>query len=157
MTIPNDNLRLVFISLDELKLVAILAAANRFGLQLFSMEIVKGKEQLESFLDSAGIDRYIISYGEPFATTFKSTAFEHSPTQIANDLEKGFQTADEIRDKILRRETVSEAEHTHLSLLPRSWSVCSSSVRAEEGIERIRSWFKANKVEQHPSRPLPRK
>jgi hypothetical protein len=110
------------------------------------MGIVRGKEQLESFLEMAGIDRYIISYGEPFVHTFRSTAFEHSPKQIANDLEKGFQTADELRIRILRGETLSEAEHSHLSGLPKSWTVCSSSVTTDEGVERIRSWFKANKA-----------
>jgi hypothetical protein len=88
MTIPNDNLRLFLISLNELKQVAILAAANEFAPQLSSIGIVKGKLQLEAFLAMAGIDRYIVSYGEPFATTFKSTIFEHSPKQIV-DARKG--------------------------------------------------------------------
>lgn len=146
MTIPNDNLRLVLISLDELKQVVILAAANQFGPQLFSMGIVKGKEQLETFLGMAGIDRYIVSYGEPFATTFKSTAFEHSPKQIANDLEKAFQTGCELRAKMHNEETLTDEQQSQLRYLPKSWSVYSSSVRTDEGIERIRSWFKANRA-----------
>lgn len=146
MTIPNDNLRLVLISLNELKQVAILAAANQFGPQLFSMGIVNGKEQLETFLEMGGIDRYIVSYGEPFATTFKSTAFEHSPKQIANDLEKGFQTGSELRAKMHKGETLTDEQQSQLRYLPKSWSVYSSSVTTDEGIERIRSWFKANKV-----------
>ena len=153
MTIANDNLRLVLISLNELKQVAILAAANQFGPQLLSMGVVKGKEKLETFLEMAGIDRYIVSYGEPFATTFRSAAFDHSPKQIANDLDKGFQLAAELRLKMLRGEKLTDAEDSQLRLWPRNWSVCSSSVRTDEGIERIREWFKANKVGQHPSHP----
>jgi hypothetical protein len=146
MTIPNDNLRLFLVSLNELKQVAILAAANDFGPQLSSMGIVKGKQQLESFLVMAGIDHYTVSYGEPFATTFKSTAFVHSPKQIVRDLERGFQQADELRLKLRKGETLTDEEQSHLRFLPKSWSVCSSSVTTNEGIERIRSWFKANKV-----------
>ena len=146
MIIPNDNLRLVLISLNELKQVAILAATNQFGPQLFSMGIVNGKEQLETLLEMAGIDHYIVSYGEPFATTFKSTAFEHSPKQIANDLEKGFHTGGELRAKMHNGETLTDEQQSQLRYLPKSWSVCSSSVETDEGIERIRSWFKAIKV-----------
>jgi len=146
MSIPNDNLRLFLISLNELKQVAILAAATDFGPHLSSMGIVKGKQQLESFLVMAGIDRYIVSYGEPFATTFKSTVFEHSPKQIVDDLEKGFQQAEELRLKLRNGEKPTDEEQSYLRFLPKSWSVCSSSVTTTEGIERIRSWFKANKV-----------
>lgn len=137
---------MVLISLNELKEIVILAARNQFGPQLFSMGIVKGKEQLETFLEMAGIDHYIVSYGEPFATTFKSTAFEHSPKQIANGLEKGFQVGGELRAKMHNGERLTEEQQFQLRYLPKSWSVCSSSVRTDAGIERIRSWFKANKV-----------
>lgn len=109
------------------------------------MGVVRGKQQLQSFLEMAGIDHYIVSYGEPFASTFKSSTFEHSPKQIADDLEKAFQVVDELRIKILEGEKLSEGEHSHLTLLPKSLAVCSSSVRTDEGIERIRSWFRANK------------
>jgi hypothetical protein len=146
MTIPNDNLRLVLIALNELKQVAILAAENEFGPQLFSMGIVKGKQQLETFLEMAGIDRYIVSYGEPFATTFKSTAFEHSAKQIVSDLEKGFQARAELQAKMHNGETLTDDQQSQLRYLPKSWSVYSSSIGTDEGIERIRSWFKANKV-----------
>jgi len=146
MTIPNGYLRLFLISLNELKQVAILAAADEFGPQLSSMGIVKGKQQLEAFLVMAGIDRYVVSYGEPFVTTFKSTIFEHSPKQIVDDLEKGFQQADELRLKLRNGEELTDEEQSHLRFSPKSWSVCSSSVTTTEGVERIRSWFKANKV-----------
>jgi hypothetical protein len=147
MTIPNETtLRLVLISLTELKQVAILAAANRFGPQLFSMGIVKGKDQLESFLEMAGIDHYVISSGEPFANTFKSTAFEHSPKQIVHDLEKGFQTAAELRLKVRRGEKLTDPEDSQLRLSPKSWIVYSSSVRTDQGIKHIRESFNANKV-----------
>jgi len=146
MTIPNDSLRLILISLDELKQVAILAAASDFSPQLSSVGIVKGKQQLESFLAMAGIDHYIVSYGEPFATTFKSTAFEHSPKQIVGALESGFQQAHELRLKLRKGETLTDEERSHLRFLPKSWSVYSSSVKTDEGRERIRDWFKANKV-----------
>ncbi|MGB2591421.1 MAG: hypothetical protein WAJ96_12290, partial [Candidatus Acidiferrum sp.] len=100
-----------------------------------------------TFLEMAGIDHYVISYAEPFVSTFKSTAFEHRPKQIVNDLEKGFQTAAELRLKMRRGEELTEAEGSQLRLLPKSWSVYSSSVKTDEGIERIRSWFKAKKAE----------
>jgi hypothetical protein len=146
MTIPIDSLRLFLISLDELKQVAILAAVSDFGPQLSSMGIVKGKQQLESFLVTAGIDHYIVSYGEPFATTFKSAAFEHSPKQIVGALESGFRKAHELRLKLRKGETLTAEEQSHLRFLPKSWSVCSSSVKTNEGRDRVRSWFKANKV-----------
>ena len=89
---------------------------------------------------------YIVSYGEPFATTFKSTAFEHSPKQIVGALESGFQQAHELRLKLRKGETLTDEERSHLRFLPKSWSVYSSSVKTDEGRERIRDWFKANKV-----------
>ena len=146
MTIPNDNLRLVLISLNELKQVAVLAAANQSGPQLFSMGVVKGKEQLETLLELAGIDHYIISYGQPFENTFQSAAFEHRPKQIVNELEKGFQAAADLRARKRGGEKLNEAEDSQLRFIPRSWSVFSSSVRTDEGMERIRRWFEANKV-----------
>jgi hypothetical protein len=145
MTIPTDSLRLFLISLNELKQVAILAAASDLGSQLSSMGIVKGKQQLESFLSMAGIDHYIVSYGEPFATTFKSTAFEHSPKQIVDSLESGFQQADKLRLKLRKGEALTDEEQSHLRFLPKSWSVYSSSVTTNDGKDRIRSWLKANK------------
>jgi hypothetical protein len=146
MTIPKDTLRLFLISLNELKQVAILASASDFGPQLSSMGIVKGKQQLESLLVMAGIDHYIVSYGEPFATTFKSTAFEHSPKQIVGELERSFQQAAELRLKLRKGETLTNDEQSLLRFLPKSWSIYSSSLTTNEGRERIRSWFKANKV-----------
>jgi hypothetical protein len=146
MTTPNDNLRLVLISLNELKQVAVLAIANQSGPELFSMGVVKGKEQLETFLEMAGIDHYITSYGQPFENTFHSAAFGYRPKQIVNDLEKGFQAAAELRVKQRGGEKLTDAEDSQLRLLPRSWSVFSSSVKSQEGIERIRTWFEANKA-----------
>jgi hypothetical protein len=146
MTIPSDNLRLVLISLNELKQVAVLAVANQCDPQLFSMGVVKGKEQLEAFLEMAGIDHYIIPYGQPFENTFRSAAFEYGPKQIVNDLEKGFQAAVELRVKKLGGEKLTEAEDSQLRLSPRSWSVFSSSMKSDEGMERIRAWFETNKA-----------
>jgi hypothetical protein len=146
MTILSHGLRLFLVSLDELKQVAILAAATDFGPELSSMGIVKGKQQLESFLVMAGIDHYIVSYGEPFATTFKSAGFEHSAKQIVADIERGFQQADKLRVRLRKGESLSSEEQTYLRFLPKSWSVYSSSVTTQQGVERIRSWFKANKV-----------
>jgi hypothetical protein len=110
------------------------------------MEMVKGKHQLESLLVMAGIDHWIVSYGEPFATTFKSTAFELSPKQIVGELENGFQKAAELRPNLRKGETLTGEEQSHLRFLPKSWSVYSSSVTTNEGRERIQSWFKANKA-----------
>lgn len=146
MTTPDDKLRLVLISLNELRQIVVLAVANQSGPQLFSIGVVRGKQQLETLLELAGIDHYITSYGQPFENTFQSAAFEHRPKQIVNDLEKGFQAGADLRAKKRGGEKLTEAEDSQLRLLPRSWSVFSSSVRAEEGMERIRAWFEANKA-----------
>src|ERR1019366_857985 len=132
MTIPNDNLRISLTFLDELKQVEVFAAINRFGPQLRIMGVVKGKKQLEDFLDKAGIDHYIICSGEPLTNTFRATAFEHSPKQIADDLEKNFQMADELELKLLNGDTLTDAEQSFA--VPMSLTVCSSSVRTREGL-----------------------
>ena len=145
MIIPNENLRITLIFLDELKQVDVRAATNHFGLQLQlrHMGILKGKEQLEDFLDKAGIDHYMIFSGNPLDYTFKATAFERSPKQIADALEKNFQTADELQLKILSEPlTVTEQSFT----VPMSLDVCSSSVRTDAGLERVRAWFNTEKV-----------
>ena len=144
MAIPNDNLRIILIFLDELNQVEVLAAINRFGPQLRIMGVVKGKEQLEDFLDKAGIDHYIICSGEPLTNTFRATAFEHSPKQIADDLEKNFQMADELQLKILNGDRLTDAEQSFT--VPMSLTICSSSVRTSEGLERVRAWFNTKRV-----------
>ena len=82
--------------------------------------------------------------GEPLTNTFRGTAFEHSPKQIADDLEKNFQMADELQLKILNGDTLTDAEQSFT--VPMSLTVCSSSVRTGEGLERVRAWFNAKRV-----------
>ena len=144
MTTGNDSLRLVLISLNELKQVAVLAA-NGFALQLHSMGVVKGKKQLETFLEMAGVDHYVVSYAEPFANTFKATPFDHNAKQIVAALEKAFRSADELRQRVEKGEKLSDEEQSQLRFLPRSWTVWSSSVKTDEGMERVKAWFKEKK------------
>jgi hypothetical protein len=146
MANAKDSLRLVLISLNELKQVAVLAAAEGFGSQLFSMGVVKGKEQLEALLETAGADHYVVSYNEPFASTFKASAFAHSAEQIVADLEKGFRAAKERSDGLKRGETLDDEEQARLRFAPRSWMVWASAVESSDGITRIRSWFETNKT-----------
>jgi hypothetical protein len=108
------------------------------------MGVVKGKEQLEDFMGKAGIDHYIICSGEPLTNTFRATAFEHSPKQIADDLEKNFEMAGELQLKILNGDMLTAAEHSFT--VPMSLTVCSSSVRTDKGLERVRAWFNTRKV-----------
>jgi hypothetical protein len=146
METPEDSLRLVLIALNELKQVAVLAAAEGFGMQLHSMGVVKGKEQLAAFLEMAEVDHYVVCYGEPFVTTFRSAPFGHDAQQIIAGLEKGFREAEELRGKIEKDETVSEEERAQLRFAPRVWMLWSSSLKSEEGMERVRAWFSENKA-----------
>lgn len=145
MGTPDDGLRLVLISLNEVKQVAVLAAAEEFAPQLLSMGVVKGKEQLEALLEMAAVDRYVVTYGEPFATTFRSSPFEHTPRQIIEGLEKGFREADELLSRQKRGEALSEEEQARLRFVPRSWMVWSSALSSAEGIARVRAWFAEKK------------
>ena len=144
MTIPNTNLRIVLTFVDELKEVEVRAATTHFGLQLRHMGVVNGKKQLVEFLDEAGIDHYMIFSENPLDDTFKVTAFERSPKQIADALEKNFRLADEIQLKILNGDTLSDAEESFT--VPMSLTVCSCFVRTDEGQERVRAWFNSKKV-----------
>jgi hypothetical protein len=141
----EDSLRLVLVALNELKQVAVLAAADRFGLQLFSLGVVKGKDHLEALLEAAGVDHYAVAYNQPFANTFRASVFEHSAKQVVAELEQGFRAADELRLQWDKGEALKDEEQSQLRLLPRTWMLWSSSVASDEGIERVRSWFKANK------------
>jgi len=140
MTSVGDSLRLALISLNELKQVAVCAAAER----LVRMGVVKGKEQLEAFLEMAGVDHYIVSYGEAFVTTFRSAAFEHNPKQIIAGMERGFQKAAELRLRVEEGKELTEEEQAQLRFMPGSWVVWSSTVPSDEGNKHVRSWFKSN-------------
>jgi hypothetical protein len=146
METPDDSFRLVLISLNELKQVAVLAAAKGFVPLLHSMGVVKGKEQLAAFLEMAEVDHYVVCYGEPFVTTFRSAPFAHDAQQIVAGLEKGFREAAEVRRKIEKGETVTEEERAQLRLGPRAWMLWSSSLKSEEGMERVRAWFSENRT-----------
>jgi hypothetical protein len=138
-------LRLVLISLNELKQVAVLASAEEFGPELHSMGVIKGKEQLQEFLKMAVVDHYVVTYGEPFATTFRSAPFAHSGEQIVGALEKGVREAGELRARVKNGEALSEEEQARLRFVPRSWMVWSSTVSSEEGTARVRAWFEEKK------------
>jgi hypothetical protein len=146
MELPEDSLRLVLIALNELKQIAVLGSAERFGPELRSMGVVKGKEELEAFLNMAGVDHYVVTYGEPFVTTFRSAPFAQAPQQIVAALEKGFREADELRSRLRSGQTVSDEERSRVRFVPRSWLVWSSTVSSEEGMERVRSWFAEKKA-----------
>jgi hypothetical protein len=142
MTIPKDNLRLFLTFLDELKQVKILAAAapDHFGSQLYTMGAVEGKAQLLALLETAEIDNYIIVSGDPFTSRNSSvTAYELSPERIVNSLEEMFQRADELDMKILEGEKLTEEERSFRP--PTSLHVCSSTLKTDDGLKRIKAWF----------------
>jgi len=142
----DDSLRLVLIALNELKQVAVLAAAEEFAPELRSLGVVKGREQLETFLETAAVDHYVVTYGQPFASTFRPAPIRHSWQQIIEDLEKGFREAGELRAKLSKRETLSEDELERLRFAPRSWMVWSSTLSSADGMARVRAWFAEKKV-----------
>lgn len=142
MIIPHGNLFLV-LKPDELhpREQVVVYAENGFDPPLRFLGVVKGKDQLEDLLDKAGIDHRVNRSGDD---NFRR-AFECSPKQIADDLEKDFQMEDEIVRKILmisERGPLTDAEQSFKP--PKSLSVCSSSVRTYEGVERILAWFSRN-------------
>jgi hypothetical protein len=116
------------------------AATNRFGSQLRIMGAVKGRDQLQDLLRKVGIN--LILFSEPLTNTFRQIA--RSPKQIAEAIEKSFQTADELELKILSEDTLTAAEQSFRA--PMSLIVGSSSVRTDEGLARIQAWFDAKKV-----------
>jgi len=142
----DDNLRLVLIALNELKQVAVLAAAEEFAPELRSMGVVKGKEQLGAFLEAVAVDHYVVTYGEPFASTFRPAPIGHSWRQVIDDLEKGFRHTGELRAKLSKGETLSEDELARLRFAPRSWIVWSSTVSSEDGMARVRTWFAEKRI-----------
>lgn len=123
MSIPSDNLRLVLIFVDQLRQVAVQAITNHHGFKLRNMGVVEGKEQLVDFLDRTAIDHYIV-----FSDNFGATAFEYTPKQIADGLEKAFQR-------------VGGSSAASISL-----TVCSSSLKSNEGLEHTQAWFTAEEV-----------
>ncbi len=140
-TIASDSLRVFLTFLDELRQVNVLAATNKIGSQLSVMGAVQGKEQLRDLLDAAGVDHYIICSGELSTAIF--TAYEKSPELIVDGLEKEFKKAHELQLKILNGGTLTEEER---SFAVRPYlHVCSSSVKTDEGLKRIHSWFKGRR------------
>ncbi len=140
--VPNDSLRLFLTFLDELKQVNVLAATNTIGSQLSTMGAVRGKEELRDLLDATGVDHYIICSGELLTAIF--TAYEKTPKQIVDGLEKEFKRAQELQLKILRGETLTDEER---SFTVRPYlHVCSSSVKTDDGLERVRAWFRRRQI-----------
>jgi hypothetical protein len=122
--IINDNLRL-FVTLEQgLKQVRILGARGNGDLAI--MGAAKGADQLQLVLEAGDIDHYIICSGDPFLGSFKAEAFKKSPKAMVERLEKAVRDAEE---------------------LPPYITVCSSTMRADEGLKAIHEWFEANKRE----------
>lgn len=141
-TIPNDSLRLFLTFLDELKQVNVLAATNSVGNQLAVVGAVKGKKELQDLLETAGIDHYIICSGELSMAIY--VAYEKTPQQIVNGLEKEFNRAHELQLKILKGGKLTDEEKS-FAVRP-LLHVCASSVKTDDGLKRIESW--SNKKKQ---------
>ena len=141
MTIQKDNLRLHLAFLDELKNVQVMGAVNHIGANMRKLGIAKGKSALEDLLAKAGIDHYIRCSGDIMLENFKATAFEKSPSEIVETLEKGFHRADELQDKILDGGILTDEDRSFG--VPTTLWVCSSSVKTDEGLKRIQDWFQA--------------
>lgn len=123
--ITNDNLRL-FVNLQHgLKRVRILAA-REFG-PLAIMGVAEGTAQLQDVLEAADIDHYIICCGEPLLGNGTVEAIEQSPKATVERLEKAIRDAEK---------------------LPRFITLCSSTMRTNEGLEAVHAWFEANKRDE---------
>jgi hypothetical protein len=142
MSIPNDRLRLYLTFRDGLQHVEVLAPTNRFDRPpLCEMGEAEGDKHLEDLLNLAGIDRLIISSGEPFTPSFKATAFDFTPKQIVEHLKKSFDKTDAIDLKILRGEELTEDEESFRA--PVSLTVCASTVQTDKPtLDRIADWLK---------------
>jgi hypothetical protein len=146
-----DSLRLVLISLNELEQVAVVAPGESFTPRLFSLGVVKGKTHLKELLETAQVDHYVVTYGEPFATTFRSSPFAHSADEIVDSLEKSFQEIGGLLTKLRAAQGLSDQEQAQLRFAPRAWMVWSSSLETKDGLERARSWFRANQASSNSS------
>jgi hypothetical protein len=137
--IPTENIRLFLEFLDELKQVKVLAATNQMGSQLSIMGGVYSKAQLLDLLNKVDIDHYSVSSGDIFSPVI--TVFERSPEEIVNALEKAFQKADELQIRILEGGTLTDEERSFT--VPTLLHVYSSSVKADDGLKLVKSWFDA--------------
>lgn len=141
MTILSDSLRLWLTFYNELKQVGVLTSTNRFdGPPLRIMGMVEGEEKLEDLLDTVSIDCFLVTSGEPSTSSFACTAYTRSPKRIVEDLKKAFAKADEITQKILRGEEITEEEK--LFRAPVSLTVCASDIPISEGVENVAAWFR---------------
>jgi hypothetical protein len=143
MILPKDSLRIFLTFLSELDKVEVLAPVSGRESNLAIMGIVESKAQLLKLLDTVGIDHYIICSGDPFTQGFRVTAYEHSPKQIVDDLEKGYRRADELQLKILNGGKLTEDEQSFS--MPFGVHLCSNTVKMDEGVRRIKDWFEAQK------------
>jgi hypothetical protein len=141
MAIPTNNLRLFLTFVDDLKQVRVLAVTNRIGgSQLAFMGAVEGKDQLQQLLEAAGINHYIVSSGDILGVSFKSTAYEKTPKQIIDALDKEFQKGHDLHMKILDGKILSDEERSFT--VRNSLHVGSSAVNTEDGLKRVQDWFK---------------
>src|SRR6266566_4783394 len=119
--ITHDNLRL-FVMLDHgLKQARILGARESGSLAI--MGVTEGKDQLQHVLEAGDIDHYLICSGDPFLGSFKVEYFRKSPKSMVERLEKAIRESEKLPDYI---------------------TVCSSTMRADEGLRSIHRWFEAN-------------
>ena len=141
---PKKNLRMFLSFPDGLNKVKVIAPRHPAGLELCNMGIVEGKENLLDLFETVGVDHFIMpSGGEVFSLpTF--TVYEHSSKSIVKDLDKHFQTADEIPLKILRGEQLTEDEESFTRRI--SLHVGSSSVEGVDGVKRVHEWFESKKA-----------
>jgi hypothetical protein len=107
-----------------LKQVRILGARETGELAI--MGVAKGADQLRRVIEAGHIDHYIVCTGDLFLGNFKAGALEKSPKAMVERLEKAVRDAEE---------------------LPPYITVCSSTMRADEGLEAIHEWFETNKRE----------
>jgi hypothetical protein len=124
LMITNDNLRLFVMLEHGLEKVRILGA-REFG-DLAIMGVAKGREQLQHVFEAGDIDHYIICSGDPFIGNFKAEAFQKGPKSMVERLEKAIRESEKLPDYI---------------------TVCSSTMRTNEGLEAIHEWFEASKQE----------
>lgn len=143
MIIPNENLRVRLEFLDGPRKVLVTATTDRTRSRMVGIVEL---EQLHTLLNEAGVDHYIQYSGDLLASPyhFKIVARPASPQQIVESLRRSFQKSEDIEMKILDGGKLTD-EELHF-VPPVHLTLCSSSVRAEEGIERIEGWFRPNQT-----------
>ncbi len=152
-TIPNENLRVRLEFLDGLHGILVTATTDRTRSRMVG--IVKGAERLQALLAAADIDHYLHYSGDLLASPYhlKSVATPANPRQIVERLQRSFQKNDDIEMKILSGDSGKLTDEERHFVPPVHLTLCSSSVRAEEGIKRIEVWFSSKATKDAARRP----